>query len=70
MHASETTYEGSPGSYESDTESNQSQTTSEPAPEADASQAAAEPIPTGQRRLQPDKPAEATPTDTFHEPMS
>jgi sec-independent protein translocase protein TatA len=64
-YASQTaTLEGSPGSYES-------QTTSEPTPQAGAGQAAAEPASHVNGDANPDKSApSATPTDTFHEPMS
>jgi sec-independent protein translocase protein TatA len=64
-HATETTYESSPESYGS-------QTTSEPAPETEGNQVAGEPaVQAGDdSSLHKTASGEATPTDTFPEPMS
>lgn len=60
--ASQTTYETSPGYYDG-------QTTAEPTPETGTDQVA-EPVAHVDDDSNPDKPAQSTPTDTFHEPMS
>lgn len=60
MHATETTYDGSPESYGS-------QTTDESAPQAEGSQAAGESAAPASDDSSPDK---TTSTDTFPEPMS
>jgi sec-independent protein translocase protein TatA len=60
--ASQTTYETTPGYYDG-------QATAEPTPETGTEQVAESATPV-EGNPSPDKPAQATSTDTFHEPLS